>query len=422
MTRSRRWPTLVASVIAALSAGLGYSWSVLLEPMAGDNGWSAADVSLTFSAFMTMGAVAAIVTGKLQQYFQPRALVLVGGALFGSGLVLLGSVHALAAVYAFAALAGFGMGVVYPGATMSNLIRFYPDRSGLASGLLSAGAGLGAVVWAPLAVALIGRFDLTWALRILGVAFFIALAALSRVIRTAPAGSAPAGRMPVHERMDGVARSVRDVDWKGMVRTPQFVAVFLLFIAGTLSGMMVIGHGSPIAQEILGITPEAAGAIVSLVAVGMVAGKVVWGAVSDRIGRTAVFVALFLIAAVALVTLAHTGSYAGVAGCMAGVAFCYGGFLALMGPVTADDFGPTWLGVNFGIMFFTVAIASFVGPRIAAVVADADGGSFSEAFLIAAAINMLGLVLVVIHALLRRRPRQGVTSSSLATEGRPSGD
>ena len=417
MTEHSRWPTLVASVIAALTAGLGYSWSVLLKPMAGDYGWSAADVSLTFSAFMTMGALAAIVAGRLQQYLQPRTLVLIGGALFGAGLVLLGSVHSLVAVYAFAALAGFGMGTVYPGATMSNLIRFFPDRSGFASGLLSAGAGLGAVVWAPLAVALIGRFDLAWALRILGVVFFVALALLSRIIRAAPAGYAPAGWTPPHMRSSAAPRVQGDLDWKGMLRTPQFVALFLLFVAGTLSGMMVIGHGSPIAQQILGISPSAAGAIVSLIAIGMVAGKVVWGAVSDRIGRSAVFVTLFLIAAAALVALANTTSYAGVAGCMAGVASCYGGFLALMGPTTADDFGPTHLGVNFGIMFFTVAISSFVGPRIAAVVADADGGSFSKAFLIAAAISVLGLVLVGAHALLQRRSRAGVQSSVLTAAG-----
>lgn len=422
MTSSRRWPTLVASVIAALSAGLGYSWSVLLKPMAADFGWSAADVSLTFSAFMTMGAVAALVTGKLQQYLQPRTLVLAGGVLFGAGLVLLGSVHSLAAAYAFAAVAGLGMGTVYPGATMSNLIRLFPDRSGLASGLLSAGAGLGAVVWAPLAVVLVGRFDLAWALRILGLVFFIALAVLSRFISTAPAGYAPAGWTPPRERADAAARPGRDVDWRGMVRTPQFAVLFLLFVAGTLSGMMVIGHGSPIAQQILGITPEAAGAIVSLIAVGMVAGKVVWGAVSDRVGRSPVFAALFLIAAGALVGLASTTSYAGVAGCMAGVAFCYGGFLALMGPVTADDFGLAHLGVNFGILFFTVAISSFAGPRIAAVVAGANGGSFSKAFLIAAAINVLGLVLVGAHAVLRRRSRSGVTSSPLMTEGPSTGE
>ena len=222
--------------------------------MAADYDWSAADVSLTFTAFMTMGAVAAIVAGKLQERLQPRTLVRRGrGALRRSALVLLGSVHSLRAVYAFAALGGFGMGTVYPGATMSNLIRFFPDRRA-ASGLLSAGAGLGAVFWAPLAVALIARFDLAWALRILGVVFFVALAVLTRVIRTAPAGSRrPAGRR--HTSSDNVATSpFRDVDWRGMLRTPQFVVLFLLFIAGTLRGMMVIGHGSQIAQEILGIT------------------------------------------------------------------------------------------------------------------------------------------------------------------------
>jgi OFA family oxalate/formate antiporter-like MFS transporter len=188
-----------------------------------------------------------------------------------------------------------------------------------------------------------------------------------------------------------------------MMRTPDFLVLALLFVAGTLSGMMVIGHASPIAQEILGLTPESAGAIVSLLAIGMVVGKVGWGAVSDRIGRTAVFVALFAIAAVALVVLASASSYVAVVACVAAVGLCYGGFLALMGPVTADAFGPTYLGVNFGIMFFAVAISSFLGPRLAAMVADANGGSFSKAFLIAAAISIAGLVLVGAHALLRRR-------------------
>jgi OFA family oxalate/formate antiporter-like MFS transporter len=389
--------------------------------MAGDHGWSAADVSLTFSVFMTTGAVAAIVGGRLQEYVQPRTLVLAGGTLFGAGLVLLGSVHSLAAVYAFAAVAGLGMGTVYPGATMSNLIRFFPDRSGFASGLLSAGAGLGAVVWAPLAVALIGRFDLAWALRILGVVFFVALAALSRVIRTAPAGYRPAGWTP-GERTGTAAPPVRDADWKAMLRAPQFFALFLLFVAGTLSGMLVIGHASPIAQQILGVTPEAAGAIVGLTAVGMVAGKVAWGAISDRVGRTPVFVALFLIAAAALVTLASSTGYAGVAGGLAGVAFCYGGFLALMGPATADDFGTTHLGVNFGILFLTVAISSFAGPRIAALAAGADGGSFSAAFLIAAVISLVGLALVGAHALLRRRSRSRVSSSALMTDASSTGE
>ena len=399
----RSW-TLAGSVLASLCVGFGYAWSVLLKPLA-------SDVSLTFTALMTMGAVASIVAGKLQQYVQPRTLILLGGALFGVGMACLGSVQSLAAVYGFSALAGFGMGVVYPGATMSNVIRFFPDRRGLASGVLSAGYGTGAVIWAPLAVFLIDQFGLAWALRIMGVAFFGAVAVLSRTVRTAPAGYAPRGRSPALP--DGARSSVSaDRDWKGMMRTPDFFVLALLFIAGTLSGMMVIGHASPIAQQILGITPKAAGAIVSLLAVGMVTGKVGWGAVSDRVGRTAVFVALFSIVAVALVLLASVTSYVGVAVCIAAVGLCYGGFLAVMGPVTADAFGPAYLGVNFGIMFFTVAISSFVGPRVAAVVADANGGSFSKAFLIAAAISVAGLGLVGAHALLRRRSVRPATNQA----------
>ena len=403
MTRdSQRWWTLAGCVLASFCVGFGYAWSVLLKPMATDFGWSAADVSLTFTALMTMGAVAAIVAGKLQQYVRPRTLILLGGALFGIGMAFLGSVQSLAAVYGFAALAGFGMGVVYPGATMSNVIRFFPDQRGMASGVLAAGYGMGAVVWAPFAVFLIDHYGLAWALRVMGVAFFCAVAALSRMVRTAPADYAPPGWSPPIPQVSG-SRVVADRDWKGMMRTPDFLVLALLFVAGTLSGMMVIGHASPIAQEILGLTPESAGAIVSLLAIGMVVGKVGWGAVSDRIGRTAVFVALFAIAAVALVVLASASSYVAVVACVAAVGLCYGGFLALMGPVTADAFGPTYLGVNFGIMFFAVAISSFLGPRLAAMVADANGGSFSKAFLIAAAISIAGLVLVGAHALLRRR-------------------
>jgi OFA family oxalate/formate antiporter-like MFS transporter len=317
-------------------------------------------------------------------------------------MALLGSVQSLGAVYGFAALAGFGMGVVYPGATMSNVIRFFPDRRGMASGMLAAGYGMGAVVWAPFAVFLIDHYGLAWALRVMGIAFFCAVTAISRMVRTAPADYAPQGWVPTLPRTPGSAVSA-DRDWKGMMRTPEFLLLALLFVAGTLSGMMVIGQASPIAQQILGLTPESAGVIVSLLAIGMVVGKVGWGAVSDKIGRTAVFVALFVIVAVALVVLAGASSYVAVVACVAAVGLCYGGFLALMGPVTADAFGPTYLGVNFGIMFFTVAISSFLGPRLAAMVADANGGSFSKAFLVAAAISVAGLGLVGARALVSRR-------------------
>jgi OFA family oxalate/formate antiporter-like MFS transporter len=165
----------------------------------------------------------------------------------------------------------------------------------------------------------------------------------------------------------------------------------------------VLGHASPIAQEILGISPQAASVVVSFVALGMVLGKVGWGSLSDRIGRYPVFAAMLVLAALALVVLSQATAYFSVVLALATVGLCYGGFLSLMGPVIADAFGARHLGVNFGIMFLTIAVSAYAGPRVAAQMAEANGGSFSQAFVIAAVINVAGLALVAVHMFLRRR-------------------
>jgi OFA family oxalate/formate antiporter-like MFS transporter len=399
---SRRWIALAAAVAAAMCAGIGYAWSVFQRPLAAEAGWSTADIALSFTALLGAGAIASIIAGKAQQYVKPRTVILIGGALIGLGLVCLGFVHSLAGVYAFSFLAGLGMGSVYPGGTMTNVIRFFPDRRGMASGILTAGYGVGGVVCAPLAATLIDRYGLTTTLIVLGAFFFAAIALSSRLVYTAPHlddHEDPLVDVPAVDGDDTVA----DLDWRGMLRTADFYVLFALFVAGTFSGMMVLGHASPIAQATLGISPQAAGVVVSFVALGMVIGKVGWGSLSDRIGRYPVFAAMLVVAALALVVLAQAGTYLIVVVALATVGLCYGGFLSLMGPVTADAFGQRHLGVNFGIMFLTVAVAAYAGPRLAAQVAEADGGSFSRAFVIAAVINVAALVLVAVHMLLRRR-------------------
>ena len=399
---SRRWIALAACVAASLCAGIGYAWSVFQKPLEAGAGWSAADIALSFTLLLGAGAIASIIAGKAQQYVKPRTVILAGGALIAVGLVCLAFVHTLAGVYVFSFVAGLGMGSVYPGGTMTNVIRFFPDRRGMASGILTAGYGVGGVVCAPLAALLIGRYGLTATLIALGAFFFVAIALSSRLVYTAP-------HLEDHEEplveVSPLAGddTAADLDWRGMLRTPDFYVLFALFVAGTFSGMMVLGHASPIAQATLGISPQAAGVVVSFVALGMVLGKVGWGSLSDRVGRYPVFAAMLLLAALALVVLSQATAYFSVVLALATVGLCYGGFLSLMGPVTADAFGQRHLGVNFGIMFLTVAVAAYAGPRVAAQVAEADGGTYSRAFVIAAVINVAALVLVAVHMLLRRR-------------------
>lgn len=399
---TRRWVTLAFCLLASLCAGFGYSWSVLLKPIGAMFEWSASDVSLSFTVLIVFAASTSIFAGKVLQYVQPRTLLLVGAAVFGTGIACIGFIDSLGMLYGLSMVSGVGLGIIYPGATMTNLIRFFPDKRGLASGLLAAGYGIGPVVWAPITVALIDAFGLMWALRIMGALFFVLVAICSRLVSTAPHGYAPAGWAPAATQASQ-GQAVEEKDWKKMLKTPVFWVLAILFTIGTTSGLMVIGHASPIAQDVLGISPEAASAVVSYLAIGMVLGKIGWGALSDRIGRYPVFVAMLVVAAVALIVMWRADTYLPLVLGICAVGLCYGGFLALMAPITAEAFGNKNLGINFGIMFLTVALAAYVGPRLAAEVFEANGGDYGWAFVIAAIMSAAGLVLVAAYMMLARR-------------------
>ena len=412
---SRRWVTLAACVVAAVFTGFGYTWSVYLKPMAAAHAWGTADVALSYTALMSTAAAMAIVSGWLLRYVQPRTLVLAGGVLLGGGIVALGSVTSLGAMYAAAFVAGVGLGLVYPGASMANLIRFFPDRGGFASGWLTAGAGIGGMLWGPVAVWLIGQFGLTPALRIVGVVFGVAIVACSRFVSTAPDGYAPAGwTPPAHLTTES---GVPQRDWRHMLRSPLFYLLAALFLLGTTSGMLVIGQAAPIVENMAAASTRAAGFAVTAVALGMVIGKVGWGWLSDRVGRAAVLLLLFVVVIAALLPMTAAGGYGLLVLGMAVVASCYGGFVSVMGPVTADTFGSRYLGVNFGVMFLSIAVAAYVGPQLGARVAEASGGDFAAAFAVAAAMGVAGLVAAAGYAVLARRVqtrRSGVPEAGRA--------
>ena len=105
--------------------------------------------------------------------------------MLAAGTILLSFATSPGTLYAFAFVAGVG-GMTYPGATMSNLMRFFPDRRGMASGVLTGGFGLGAVIWGPATVALIDWIGYQWTLRVLGVLFFLIVTFCSRLLTVAP--------------------------------------------------------------------------------------------------------------------------------------------------------------------------------------------------------------------------------------------
>lgn len=401
---SKRWITLCASMIASMSAGFAYAWSVFLKPLVTLFGWSPAEVSLTFTLIMSMAAVTAIFAGKALDYLQPRQIILIGGVLFGGGIAAMGFIGSLQQLYACALVAGVGLGTVYPGGTMSNAVRFFPDKRGLTSGLLTAGYGIGPVLWAPISVALIAHYDVFTTLKILGAVFFLIMGVCSRAVTTAPDNFCPNGWTPPAQ----TAQQARGVDktWRQMLKDPLFYFVAGAITLGATSGMMLIGHASPIAQELVNISPQAAAAIVGLLAVSNTSGRVCWGWISDKFGRYAIVMVLFALGGAGMLALTMVKSYTVFSGIIILLGLCYGGFLALMAPLTADLFGAKNLGINFGIMFLTIAVAAYAGPLLVAVI-KSGSGSYTKAFMTATFINLAGFILFGVFILYKRRLNKG---------------
>jgi len=408
LTFELRWPTLAACVVASGCCGVAYAWSVYLKPMAAAHGWSGGAVSLSYTALMSTAAVMALVAGWALQHVRPRTLMLIGGALLGLGVLGLGSARSLPAMYTCAGVAGVGLGTVYPGATMANLIRHFPDRPGLASGLLTAGAGVGGMILGPLSVALIRSAGLTWTLAVLGASFVVIVAACSRIVETAPARDAvaatPRSRDPAADGPE-----LADVDWRRMLRLPRFYLLLTVFLLGTTSGALVISQAAPIVQDTVSATARAAGVAVTYLSLGMILGKLGWGWLCDLIGRHAVLVLMFVVAVTGLLVMIAATSYAPLVAGLSAVALCYGGFVSVIRPFTAEAFGHEHLPVNFGVMFLSLGGAAYAGPQLGALVAE-TGGGYSLAFIVAAAVSALGLLLAGIYVVVadrelrRRRP------------------
>lgn len=399
---SQRWVSLLACILASMCGGLAYSWSVFLKPLISVFNWSEVYTSLTFTLLMSTAGVMAIFAGKALDYLQPKQVIFLGGTLFGLGLFVIGFINTLAQMYLCVIIAGIGLGMVYPGGTVSNMLRFFPDKMGLVSGLVSAGYGMGPVIWAPLSVTLIAQYGVMVTLKILGIAIFILIGILSVFIETAPDGYRPKGWIPSAKIAQASACTV-EKNWKQMLVHPLFYPLAITFTLGGITGMMIIGHASTIAQEMINMTPAGAAAIVSLLSIAITLGKLGWGWVSDKIGRYPVVILLLILGGAGMGLLAMTGRYIFVVAVFVVVGLCYGGFLAIMAPLTADLFGTKNLPINFGIMFLTVALAAYIGPLLAAVAKEANNGDYTQAFIIAAVLNLVGIIIFGFFSFYRKR-------------------
>lgn len=397
-----RWINLAAAVLLLICTGSIYAFSVFSGPLAELRQWSGTEVALGFTISAALSPIPMILGGKLVDLGHARASMLAGGLMFGLAFVGSALIPSLAGFYfAYGILGGLGAGFAYAGA-IGNVIRYFPDRRGMATGLVTAGNGAAAVITAPLAGALIEHGGVSQALLILGVIFLAVTLFCLLVVKTAPADYRPEGWNPPVATAQSPGH---DVNWRAMLTRPVFYVLLFMMAAGATSGLMIAANASQIGQHMFGLSAATAALYVGFYSVSNATGRFLWGAVSDLIGRVASLVCIFLLVALALFALSRVqGSVAFLIGIL-GVGIAFGGIMGVFPALCIEQFGTKNFGTNYGILFTGYSIAALVGPRLGAAIGDANGGDFDMAFIIAALISLVGAGVAIAFWIRARRPQ-----------------
>ena len=374
--QKRRWVCLLTAAVICVCAGFGYAWSVLQTSIIAGYGWPDSQVSLTYTITVVCSTMAPLLFGGPIWKLGPRRCVMVGAVLFGGGLFCTGLIQSVWQLYfCYVILSGLGCGFIYP-SMMAYVVRLYPDRAGMALGIGTAAYGSGAILWAPVMVKLMDSLYLSLAFRILGIAFLAVILVDSSLLREPPEDFAAAiGAAETVGKESGCAGGLRRGE---MIRTPTFYCMVGVFTCGLVAGVIVISQASPILQQSYDFPASRAALFVSLFAACNMAGRFLWGGLSDRLGIQKTVAAVFALCILSMAALA---------------ASCYGGFASVLTPLTSRMFGPRYITENYGVMYVVFGLASLIGPALAVRCKAAAGGSYTGAFLAAAALALAGLVL-----------------------------
>ncbi len=398
----KRWAVLAASCLVNLCIGALYAWSVFATPMAEHlaalSGGTPENLSIVFTTACVLPPITMILGGIVNDRIGPRWMVVAGGVFFGGGLFLSGYATSLPfLVVVFGVGCGLGDGFAY-GSTLANAVKFFPDRPGLAGGIICAAYGISSVIVPFVATGLMAVFPVEECFKILGAVMLIVMVAASFFIAPCPVGFTPSGWKAARQA-DGGGRGVNK-NWCAMLKSPVFYTMFAMLVCGAFSGLMIISQASPIAQGAVGLDAAAAAAVVSVLALCNTLGRIVSGSLSDKLGITNTLRAVAVGFAVGMGALSMATAdsvvlfYAGI--CLVG--FCFGSIMGVYPGFTALQFGSAHNSVNYGIMFIAFAAAGVLGP-LAMNYLFGETGSYQAAFLVAACLAAMQLVLTFVYRL-----------------------
>src|SRR5438270_1422969 len=389
-----RWAIAIAGVIMQVALGAIYAWSVFRIPLTQAFGWTIPQVTLTFTIAIFVLGFAAFAGGLWMRRAGPRTVALAAGAFYGAGVFLASlSAHRLWWLYfsyGFMGGIGLGLGYIVPVAT---LVKWFPDRRGMITGIAVAGFGAGALITAPIASRLIASIGVLKTFAVLGIAYFIAVTGSALFMRDPPPNYQPAGWTPTAAQKK--ERTARDYTLREALSTWQWYALWALLFLNTCAGIAIISQAAPMAQEITGVTAATAATLVGIISIANGSGRFLWAWFSDLIGRRWVFLLMFAIQAIVFWVMPRIHSFSPFTILCFIVLLCYGGGFGTMPAFAADYFGARDVGSIYGLMLTAWGFAGVFGPMLIANIRQTTG-RYSEALSIIAAVMAVSAIVPLI--------------------------
>jgi MFS family permease len=377
-----RWMVPPAALCVHLCIGQAYAFSVFNLPMtkllgitqSAPGDWSIPELGWIFSIAIFVLGFSAAIFGRWVEEGGPRRAMFTAALCWGIGFLISAFgvyIHNIWVVYfGYGLIGGIGLGIGYI-SPVSTLIKWFPDRPGMATGMAIMGFGGAAFIASPLSVWLMGQFSTSTHVGVaetfivLGAVYFVFMMAGAFIVRLPAPGWKPEGYVVPTQASKLITTS--DVYVYDALKTPQFWCIWIVLCINVTAGIGVIGQASAMAQEMFPgkITAVAAAGFVGLMSLFNMAGRFFWASTSDYIGRKNTYFCFMVLGFLMYCTVPYSGSIGSVVGFVLAflvIISMYGGGFATVPAYLRDMFGTRYVGAIHGLLITAWSMAGIFGP------------------------------------------------------------
>ncbi|VHD99096.1 L-lactate MFS transporter [Streptococcus pyogenes] len=370
MEKTKRYIIATAGILLHLMLGSTYAWSVYRNPILQETGWDQAPVAFAFSLAIFCLGLSAAFMGNLVEQYGPRLTGTVSAILYASGNMLTGlaidrkEIWLLYIGYGVIGGLGLGAGYITP---ISTIIKWFPDKRGMATGFAIMGFGFASLLTSPIAQWLIETEGLVATFYLLGLIYLIVMLFASQLIIKPTAAEIA---ILDKKRLQNNSYLIEGMTAKEALKTKSFYCLWVILFINITCGLGLISVVVPLAQDLTGMSPEMSAIVVGAMGIFNGFGRLVWASLSDYIGRRVTVILLFLVSIIMTISLIFAHSSLIFMISIATLMTCYGAGFSLIPPYLSDLFGAKELATLHGYILTAWAIAALTGPMLLSITVE----------------------------------------------------